>query len=67
MGRTDDDDTVQLAVELTQLCRAFHVLPGPGGLLDQDPYHIRLLKAGLYGLTEKERIEAEKVRNSHGR
>lgn len=53
LGRKMDDD-VQLAIELTHLCSAFHVLPRQGGLLDQDYYHILLLNAGLYGQSKLE-------------
>lgn len=48
------DDEVELAIELTFMCREFNVLPQPGGLLDQDYYLIRLLKAGVHGIGKLE-------------
>ncbi len=62
-GSKSPDEDVRLALELTNLCKSFHSLPRPGGILDQDFYHIALLSAGLYGmnkLEEKKRIEAER-------
>ena len=43
----DADEEVVLAMELTELCQSLRVLPRAGGLLDQDYYHIVLLRAGL--------------------
>jgi len=59
MSRQPDDETA-LAIELTVLCKELHVLPKAGGLLDQDPYHIHLLKAGLSALREKAAKEANR-------
>jgi hypothetical protein len=41
------DPEVILAMELAELCQGLGVLPRTGGLLDQDYYHIVLLRAGL--------------------
>lgn len=41
------DDEVRLAVELTDMCETFGVLPRAGGLLDQDYYYIVLMYAVL--------------------
>lgn len=48
-----------MAVEMTVLCRDLGVLPGPGGLLDQDAYHVYLLRETLGVLNEKERQDIE--------
>lgn len=56
----EPDDEVLLAVELTQMCTELRILPGPGGLLDQDPYHIMLLKAGLSAMHEKAKRDMPK-------
>jgi|tagenome__1003787_1003787.scaffolds.fasta_scaffold20010051_2 hypothetical protein len=50
-----------MAVELTTLCRDLGVLPGPGGLLDQDAYHVWLIRETLGVLNEKERQDVEKA------
>lgn len=56
----DPDDEVFLAVELSSLCKALGVLPRPGGILDQDWYHVALLKAGLRAFKIKEERDAKK-------
>lgn len=61
MNRPPDDEVI-LAVELTQFCKAFHVLPRAGGVLDQDYYIITLLRAGLRAFDKKEQIEVENAR-----
>jgi hypothetical protein len=60
----EDDFEVATAIEMASLCRDLHVLPGPGGLLDQDSYHIWLIQAALAVFNEKEHreIEAEKAK-----
>lgn len=49
----EPDDEVALAIELTELCEALNVLPRAGGILDQDYYHIILLRAGLRAFSIK--------------
>jgi hypothetical protein len=53
---------VATAIDITTLCRELHVLPRPGGLLDQDSYHVWLIQETLAVLSEKEKkdIEAER-------
>jgi hypothetical protein len=46
------------------LCEALHVLPEPGGLLDQDPYWIDRIT--LY-LEVKSAVEAERQKEQSGR
>jgi hypothetical protein len=50
-------------MELTYLCRKLGVLPKAGGLLDQDPYHVSLIKAVLVATDEANRREMEKAKN----
>jgi hypothetical protein len=50
-----------MAVEMTILCRDLGVLPGPGGLLEQDAYHVFLLRETLGVLNERERQELDKA------
>lgn len=45
MNREVDDDRVALAIELGQMCETFQCLPGAGGLLDQDPYLLKLVRS----------------------
>jgi hypothetical protein len=59
MGRPPDEE-VSSAVDMTILCRELHVLPGPGGLLDQDSYHVWLLQNTLEVLNEKEKQDMDK-------
>jgi hypothetical protein len=59
MGRPPDDE-VAMAVDMTILCRELHVLPGPGGLFDQDAYHVWLLQETLQVLAEKEKRDTDK-------
>jgi len=49
MNRQPDEE-VALAIRLTTMCRTLHCLPRPGGLLDQDWYHVALIEAGLYAM-----------------
>jgi hypothetical protein len=59
MSRPPDEE-VSMAVEMTVLCRELGVLPGPGGLLDQDAYHVHLLRETLHVLAEKEKQDMER-------
>jgi hypothetical protein len=54
------DPEVQMAVNMTVLCRDLGVLPQAGGLLDQDSYHVWLIQETLAVLNEKERLDMEK-------
>jgi hypothetical protein len=57
------DREVQMAIEMTLLCRDLGVLPQAGGLLDQDAYHVWLLQETLGVLNEAEHREVEKQRS----
>jgi hypothetical protein len=59
MSREADDETY-LAIDLTGMCRSLGVLPRPGGVFDQDWYHIALLKAGLRAFNLKEEQDSKK-------
>ena len=48
------------AIELTSLATRLHVLPRAGGLLDQDYYHIKLLRAGIRAFEKAEELEYKK-------
>lgn len=50
----DPDEEVSFAVDMTSLCKALGVLPRSGGLLDQDWYHIALMKAAIRAFNIKE-------------
>jgi hypothetical protein len=62
-----------MAIELANLCETLHVLPGPGGLLDQDSYHIYLISTVLQVRAEKaesdsarQEREAEQMKSRAG-
>ena len=57
------DDEVAFAVDMASLCRALQVLPRSGGILDQDWYHVALLRAALRAFHIKEEREAEAARH----
>jgi hypothetical protein len=59
MKRQVDDDDVALAIELGQLCEIFNCLPGPGGILDQDPYLLKLVKMYLSASAERQNLEVK--------
>lgn len=42
------------------MCKALGQLPRQGGLLEQDAYHMRLVRAGMAGLQAQEEEEAKK-------
>jgi len=53
------DHEVAFAMDMYSLCKQFKVLPRAGGLLDQDYYHIVLLR----GVTRAVAIREERERN----
>ena len=56
----EPDAEVRYAVELYALCKEFHVLPRPGGLLDQDYYEVQLLSRVAEAFEEKQKLEADR-------
>lgn len=58
MNRPPDDE-VAFAIELTNLCEQLHSLPRAGGILDQDYYHIVLIKAGLRAFNMKREADSK--------
>lgn len=44
---------VNFAMELYNFCKTFHVLPGPGGLFEQDAYYMELLDAVIGAVNKK--------------
>lgn len=63
MDYMQPDEETYRAVELASLCKELKALPGPGGLYDQDWYHVYLLKGGLAGMHAKEERELEKAKS----
>lgn len=61
LSREPDEDLANW-IHITNLCEALHCLPKPGGLLDQDPDHIRWMTAILVAKAEKQELEAEKAK-----
>ncbi len=55
----ESDAEVDMAVELASMCKALKVLPRPGGLLDQDWYHVKLIKAGMRAFSILEEKQAK--------
>lgn len=51
------------AIRLYRLCKEFHTLPSPGGILDQDYLLIYLIEAVSDAMVEYERLENEKEKN----
>ena len=49
-------------MNMTNMCQAFHSLPQPGGLLDQDSYHVTGMMLVLEVQAEKEKLDMEKER-----
>jgi hypothetical protein len=47
-------------LEITTVCERFHVLPNPGGVLQQDPNHVRKLLVTLDRMEEWRKEEMEK-------
>jgi hypothetical protein len=56
MSRQADED-VALAIELTSMCEIFHCLPGPGGLLDQDPKLLYMMREVIFAKGEKSKVD----------
>jgi hypothetical protein len=57
-------------MELTSLCKELGALPREGGLLDQDYYHVVLMRSVLTAVNEKDqkdRKEAESKAKAHRR
>jgi hypothetical protein len=48
-----------VALDLAGMCKQLRVLPGPGGVFDQDSYHMYLLRAGLQAINTKEKRDME--------
>jgi len=54
MQKDSDDEEIALAIELGSMCRALQCLPGPGGLMDQDAYLLKLVEYYMMAASEKE-------------
>jgi len=51
---------VMQLVKLTSLCRILNCLPGPGGLLQQDPYLVDGMAFVIEAMNEKEEMEQKR-------
>jgi hypothetical protein len=60
MNAPIDNYEAQLLIDLTMFFKEGGVLPKAGGLFDQDPRHVKMIKAGLNALAE--RREADEKR-----
>lgn len=47
-------------------CKTFHVLPGPGGLMEQDAYYMLLLEAVMEAVTIKTERDAKDAKMKGG-
>jgi hypothetical protein len=61
-GRPPDEE-VAMAIDMTVLCRDLGILPGSGGLFDQDSYHVWLLQETLAALREKEQADLDRQKH----
>jgi hypothetical protein len=55
------DREVAMAIDMTILCRELGALPGPGGLLDQDSYHVWLLQETIQAMNKKEKRDMDQA------
>jgi hypothetical protein len=53
-----------LWLKITRLCREFHVLPEPGGLLQQQKRTVMRLEAVLNAMSRVEELELTRARNN---
>jgi hypothetical protein len=47
----------ELLIDLTMFFKEGGVLPRAGGIFDQDPTHVRMIKAGLNAIAERRQKE----------
>jgi len=47
-------------ISMASLCKQFNALPGPGGILDQDPYLIDGMSMVYEAVAEKEERESKR-------
>jgi hypothetical protein len=57
----DPDPEVEIAMRITNMCKALNCLPGPGGLLEQDSYVMWLVESTLIVQNEKDQMELAKA------
>jgi hypothetical protein len=56
----EDDTELQVALEIAATCTQLKVLPKIGGLLDQDPAHVRILQTYSNAMVELAEIRRNK-------
>jgi hypothetical protein len=67
MAIREGDFEVQLALEIAGLCETYGVLPRAGGLLDQDSYHVYMMRAVQSAKQKRqEREQTEREVKGHG-
>jgi hypothetical protein len=57
-GRRTKNHRAGIFLEIHDICKNFQVLPGPGGLLDQDSLFVYLMKHAM--LCQKDRDELDR-------
>lgn len=55
-----DPDELNLAIDLALFAK-YGALPHAGGVLDQNPYHLRLIRAGLRAFNLKEKKDNDEA------
>lgn len=66
MNSSIEDHETQLIVDLTMFFKEGGILPRAGGLFDQDPQHVKMIKAGLNAIAER-REKDEKAQDAKAR
>jgi hypothetical protein len=61
MKREADVD-VGIAIEMAAMCETFHCLPKSGGLFDQDPLHLIMMREVIIAQREKAEAERKQVK-----
>lgn len=54
-----DSYEADLLVTLTMFFKEGGVLPRPGGLFNQDPQHVKMIKAGLNAIAERRKKDEQ--------
>lgn len=53
-------------IQITSMCRIFHCLPNPGGLLQQDPYLVDGMSYVVEAMNEREELEQKRGARNKG-
>jgi hypothetical protein len=60
MSEEEVDAGADEVMKMIALCRSFHVLPRPGGLLDQDSFFVHMASAAEQALAERTQRETQR-------